>query len=168
MTPKKKRHPAAHRFTWFDGVILLFFLAALLLGGWYGFRARSTLRADTAFTYTLSVRSILRERIEGIEVIRVGGRVTSSNGTAWLGEVEEVWTMPHRRIGIEADRALLVEDPFRVDIHVRVRATGRMAEGDGLRVSDVRIAVGMHGDFRIDGYLGGAEIVSVTVEEAKA
>ena len=165
MKPKKKKTHVAHRFTWFDGAIVLILLAGLVVFGWYAVRARREIILNTDVSYTLCMRGVLKERMESGIPIHVGGRVTSSNGTTALGAVEEVTLTPHRRFGVGENGAVLVEDPFRMDINVRIRASGRLNSGDGFRVSDVRVAVGMLGDFRIDGYLGAAEVISITLLE---
>ena len=70
------------------------------------------------------------------------------------------------RAALDRDKVVFVAHPDRVDVDVTVRASGVARDGDGLRVSDIRIAAGASGGFRIGGYYAAqATVVFVDVEE---
>ena len=100
------------------------------------------------------------------ELIPRGSSVTSSTGTAQLGRVEGVRVRPAVTPSVRDGRVVMVETPDRVDLYVSVRATATVRAGDGIRVSDLRIAATAKGDFRLGAYLAsGARILSVEVAE---
>ena len=146
-------------FVWIDWVILV----ALLLGGaLVGYRIRASRAAATPsqpIVYTLLIST---EERDFEDLIPIGASVTSANGTARLGKVLAISTRPSRAATVRDGRVVFVALPDRVELLVTVRADAVVREGDGLRVGDIRIAVGSAGDFRLGGYLAeGAQILSV-------
>ena len=102
--------------------------------------------------YTVTVSEIDEQLYEDAVLFSVGDHVTSQNGTAILGVIEEIEKRPHRRISVRNGRVVTVEDDGVFDYVVGVRSVGRRQEGDGIRIGDIRIAAGMNltlrmGDF---------------------
>ena len=146
--------------------LLLTALAAGVLLGVYMIGQRRRADAPTVeIRYTVCLRSV--DAAQGVDgdlrtLIPNGSSVTNETGTAALGSVTGVWVRPHRTAVARDGEIVMAEVPDRVDLFVSVRAWATAKVGDGLRVSDIRIAAGRAGDFRIGSlYAGGAEVVAV-------
>lgn len=160
----KKEKKRRFSLTWVDWVLLVLGVSVLLLG-WRYLRGRQSVALPTvSVEYLLCLPSVKVEDFDG-EVdglISKSASVTTANGTASLGRVKRVWSEAHLTPTIKDGAILFVETPGRVDLYVFVEANAVMRQGDGLRVSDIRIAAGGTGDFRIGNFLAnGAKVVSV-------
>lgn len=168
---EKKEGTGALGLSVLDWILLALLCVAVFVGVAFFVSGRIGEKAEErTFLYTV--------RLEGIEVgdavggtdlvslIPVGCSVYSENGTAPLGIVTQVTVTPHMRAALDRDKVVFVAHPDRVDVDVIVRASGVARDGDGLRVSDIRIAAGASGGFRIGGYYAAqATVVFVDVEE---
>ena len=110
--------------------------------------------------YIVTVSEVDVELYENAPLFFVGEYVTSQNGTAILGEIVETQIVPHRRFVVQNNKTELVEEEGVVDHLVTVRSTGRRREGDGVRIGDIRIAVGMHLTLRIGDFYAQNSMVS--------
>ena len=150
---------------WVDWLILLLALAGIALTGGYIWQRRRAVLPSTAITYTVlasGVDTSLASSGDWKELIPIGSRVLSQNGTARLGSVTEVSSQPHLRATVRNGEVVFAPMPDTVDLLITVRAEATVKIGDGLRVSDIRIAAGEIGDFRLAGFLAsGAKVISV-------
>ena len=168
MTVEEKR--PKRRFLWVDWLILAAALA-VLVGGILWVRARKRAESATVpIAYTLMISgeaAIFGEGDGGWErLIPVGAAVSSSNGAIPLGRVSDLRVRPHERAVVKGGKIVWEKDTERVDLYVTVRADA--LTGDGLRVSDVRIAANDTGDYYLGGfYAHGARVVSVKREVAE-
>lgn len=146
--------------------LFLAVLAASILFGVYLVRQRGQSAEPTVeILYTVCLRSVDTAQVgEGDfrKLIPDGASVTNETGTVKLGSVTDVTVRPHRSATVRDGEVVMTEVPDRVDLFVSVRAWATAKTGDGLRVSDIRIAAGRAGDFRIGSfYAGGGEVVAV-------
>lgn len=165
MTGEEKR--AKRRFLWVDWLILAAALAVLAGGVLWVRTEKIAARATVPIVYTLMISGESADFGEGEggweRLIPVGAAVFSSNGVISLGRVSALRVWVHERATVKNGRIVWEEDPERVDLYVTVRADALV--GDGLRVSDVRIAACDVGDYYLGGfYARGAKVVSVTRE----
>ena len=165
----KKRKERTKRLTptWVDWLILLLIAALMFFGLRYIKRRRSQAAPTVTVSYVLCLSAVDTAYVgdgNGFEeLISVGSKVTSANGTAPLGEVSQVWTEQHTVPAVQKGKVVFVEVPNRVDLYVKVRGNAVAKTGDGLRISDIRIAAGGVGDYRIGGFTANAAtVVSVT------
>lgn len=129
-------------------------LVVVLLGAfgiWYGIRQQRSISERVDVTYTIRISDadplLLLPSDEG--AFSVGDEVWSQNGTAALGRVIGIRHRPHHRAVVSDGKLLTTEVAGHADLDVTIRGTGTFAEGDGLRLSDVRISAGSGGAFRI-------------------
>ena len=129
-----------------------------------------------ARTETGEVRYVLRVRDvdpvlvgEDAEVlIPLGSGVYSENGAAALGRVERVECVPQLRAKVTEGTLVFEEETDAVILEITVLGEGTFAVGDGVRISDVRIAAGSLGAFRIGSfYAARAAVTSVEVYETE-
>ena len=85
-------------------------------------------------------------------LIPEGSEVRSEKGTALLGRVESVQASEVRRTAVIDGAVGFVSAPDEIMLEIRIRGTGTVREGDGIRISDVRIAAGSVGSYRLGGY----------------
>ncbi len=91
-----------------------------------------------------------------------GKPVRSQNGTAVLGKVTAAELLSHREPVVQNGEILFVDSPNLIELWVTVEGTGVALEGDGLRISDIRIAANGRGDFQVGNlYLSDVLIVHV-------
>ena len=155
------------RFLWVDWLILTIVLA-VLVGGILWLRARKNAEnATLPITYTLLLSGESTEF--GVDaraweaLIPRGAAVFSSNGAIPLGRISNLRVLPHERAVAKNGKIVWERDPDRVDLYVTVRADA--LTGDGLRVSDVRIAACDTGDYYLGGfYAHGARVIAVERE----
>ena len=161
----KKGIERAGNPVWVDWLILLLAFAGIVLAGGYIWQRRRAVLPSTAITYTVlasGVDSSLAPSGDWKDLIPVGSRVVSQNGTARLGSVTAVSSQPHLRATVRNGEVVFVPMPGMVDLLITVRAEATVKTGDGLRVSDIRIAAGEVGEFRLAGFLAsGAKVISV-------
>ncbi len=132
-------------------LVAILALAALSLWGWSTRREEAIL----TFEYTVLLENLpLRGEGErqAWDFILTGGEVYNQNGTALLGRVSEYRVVDHKEMRLVDGEARAEVVPDRRDVWIRIRAEGVSKIGDGVRISDVRIAAGMRGDFRLGNY----------------
>ena len=113
--------------------------------------------------YLPEIRTSCLEETGGVEaLIPVGAFVRSENGTAWLGRVVSVSVKEHLRPRVKEEAVVFEADTSRQDLYVTVVGDAKESEGDGLRISGIRIAEGEGGTFRFGAfYASGALVLSV-------
>ena len=156
---------SSRRFTWVDWLI---FLSVILCAGggiWYWRWGKAATLPKRSIVYTLSIS--VSESFLGDtpweSLIPVGATVTNANGTAPMGTVASVEERPSLQAAVRDGGVVFVTLPDRRELLVRVRADATEKLGDGLRVHDIRIAAGLHGDFRV-GALWAANAAVIRVE----
>lgn len=134
-------------------IAILFLLLLFLFGGgiWVLTErmGRGTHR-EFPVRYTVRVKNVERSLFENetAESISTGDPVFSENGTARLGEVEGV-EMREQRVAVYRNGTVtFVPHPDLVDVDVTVYGYVTEDEGDGWRIMDIRVAVGMKGAYR--------------------
>lgn len=151
---------------------LLLFLALFLAcsAGAYFFRQRRAARPTQAVRYTIWVPNANTgtAQMNGTweDLIPVGAKVTSQNGTATLGRVEKIEVRPSVVASVFEGELVWIESPDTVDLRIDVVGEGVANYGDGIRIQDVRIAAGGTGSFRIGKYY--AQKVTVIFVETES
>lgn len=143
-------------------------IAALFVIGaaYFILRARTQERISAPLSYTVRIVGVPTNLIDTSSLITAGDSVFSENGTLPLGSVEKVETQPHRKAVVQNGVIVLREVPDLIDIDVTVDAIGFYGTGYGWRVSDVRIAAGAQGTFRIGRYYAAnATILAITLQK---
>lgn len=104
--------------------------------------------------YVLRVHGVDAALLEAAEesLIPIGGEVRTGNGTAVLGRVESVTAEKEKQVALHGGDLHFAEVPDTVVLEIAVSGEAKAVRGDGLRISDVRIAAGSVGDFRIGAY----------------
>ncbi len=152
------------RLNWLDWLLLACFLLAIA-GGlllWSAWRRGGD--GDVG-----SVRYVVAISDCDWMDLAVGSSVRSRNGTAMLGRVTEIRAEPHRMLAVKDGALEEVAVDGRYDLFLTVEADGIREARDGIRVSDIRIAAGIHTELRVGARLAlGAEIVSVEWRETDA
>ena len=151
-----------------DWLLILLALGGVLLGilFLYGRRHASTPTLTVEYTVLVAAsENLLEDSYSGWEdLIPIGARVTSSNGTAHMGQVVAVESRSRLVLTIQKETPIFVEHPSDKEVLIRIRANAIATERDCLRVQDIRVGVGMHGDYRIGRFFAGnAQIVALTV-----
>ncbi len=153
------------RLSFVDWLILGAVLLALLGGIW----ALRRMRGDTGETirirYTVRLSAVAGD--ESFDAVQIGDAVTSENGTAPLGTVTEITVRPHLTPSVKSGQVVFVERPGRVDIDLTVTGDGTQREGDGMRLSDIRIAAGIAGGFRFGAYYADGRVIEAVAEVAE-
>ncbi len=155
------------RLSGVDWAIILMTVLLLTAGGLWLWRSLSFAGEVTRIRYTIRLKNMDEEIFESAWRTRLipGVSVTSANGTLPLGTVISVSQKPHLSPTVQDGRALAVSVAGRVDIDVTVEAEATFTAGNGVRVSDIRIAAGDTGSFRVgEFYLEQAHVVSVLRE----
>ena len=153
--PKKKRGLRA--MDWGILILLAFGIAAVAT---YALRLYARNTEVVPIVYTLRISGANAAMLQDDNApIALGNAVHSENGTAALGTVEAIDFSPHLRAVVRNGDIVQASVPDRVDIDVTVRANAKKAVGQGLRVSEIRIAAGAVGGFRIGGYLASQATV---------
>ena len=143
------------------GAAFLFFLGA---AGFYFYTERPPTEKES-ITCVLLISGAERTEWEGDEIpIRVGDRLRCQNGTVVMGEIEEIVLKSHLYAAVLEGEPSWGEHPHLVDVEVSVRMQVREKAGEGLRVGDLRVAVGSTGEYRFGRYLSRAETVEVRRE----
>ncbi len=148
-------------------------LGAILVCGigiWYAVKQYRIKNPSVELRYTIRISDVDPGLFTSSETAAfpVGCEVRSQNGTATLGIVTDVRQRPHRRAVISDGKILITEWIGHTDMDVTIQGTGSFSPGDGLRLSDVRIAAGCGGAFRIgDWYIPYAVIIDVQEEGAE-
>ncbi len=157
-TEPKRRFGAAD-------ALLLLAVVGLLLGGAFLWIRREKGRPVEAIC-VLRV-TVLRTEQAQDALPKVDDLVRNGSGTVTLGRVIAVEEAPHRRLSAENGQPVWITDEERVDWEITVSLSGRLREGEGLRVEDTRIAAGSDGVFRIGGfYAANARMIEVEVLES--
>jgi len=151
---------ARRTITLIDWLLCALLAVGALTLGWYALRTRGTDAHTTPIVYTVRITAADATLFStDAAPIAQGDAVFSENGTAPLGTVASVRIAPHKRAVVRDGQLIFSEMPDRMDIDVTVRASAMQTEGLGLRVSDVRIAAGEVGSFRIGSYYAAQAIV---------
>ncbi len=152
------------KWIWVDWALILALAAVVFFGArWLHLRSRAA-AAEERILYTLALSEVsdsIGSMAGGWELlIPVGTLVTSENGTAELGRVTALEVTPHKVLALQEGEPVFSAVPEKVDLLISVEGIGRYRTGDGLRISDIRIAAGGRGDFRIGAYrAAGARII---------
>lgn len=157
---EEKRRPV-----WVDWLILALILLVILTAAHYVMQRRRAVVPTVSVSYTVLLSGVDVSFVsdgDWTELIPIGSAVTSQNGTAHLGNVTSVSQRTHLQATVRDGGVVFAEMPALADLTVTVRAEATEKEGDGLRVSDIRIAAGETGDFRLGSFLAsGAKVISV-------
>ena len=170
MSLKKQRsRRERNALTWVDFLLLAVLLASLFFAWRYLRLRRAEAAPDVGVRYLLCVSGIDTRVIDetgGAEgLIPIGDDVKSANGTAFLGRVSAVWTETHVETTVQNGAVVFQEVPHRANLYVEVCGDAVARGGDGLRISDIRIAAGEVGDYRIGVFFAsGAKVISVRKE----
>ena len=169
---KKRNSKSEARFVWADRLILLVLITGSLLLAFLYYNRKQAALPTVEISYTLCLSAVSESFAEAngnfTALIPSGAVVTNDNNTTVLGKVLFVETVPHTVAVAGEDSVLFVEMPTQVDLYITVQASATEREGDGLRVSDIRIAAGDKGNFRVGSfYAVGAQIVSVSLAKEK-
>ncbi len=152
------------RFTWADRLLLLGLVALLVSGAWFWGQRKNAAQSNVTIEYTICVENA-NERLQAQSpqsLIAEGAVVKSANGTAVLGNVTEINTIPHLEATVRGGTLVFLNLRDRYDLYITVVGMAVQKAGDGTRIQDIRIAAGERGDFHIGGiYAAGAQIVSV-------
>ena len=164
-----KKEGLNFRFQWIDWVLLILLTGAVCLGGLYVWNRRQAAIPITEIEYTLCI-SRVSNRFLGAdgwgERFPIGATVTTANGTATLGKVLAVEARPTLVESISKGKITWIESESSDDLFLTVAAKAKIKDGDGIRVSDIRIAAGEKGSFRIGKfYVGDASVISVVRKE---
>lgn len=163
---KRSNEDATRTFSALDALWILLAAIALILLLVSLIPLRAEGAEEREVRYVLRVRDVdpamLGDSPEWI--IPVGAPVKNENGTAALGEVESVTLSTQRRATVKDGVVVLAEEADRMILEITVRGTARVKRGDGVRISDVRIAAGSVGGFRLGGYYAARAWV-ILVEE---
>ena len=146
-------------------------IAALFVIGvaYFILREHTRERISAPLSYTVRIFGVPTNLIDTSALIIAGDSVFSENGTLPLGNVKKINVQPHRKAVVQNGVIVLAEVPDLIDIDVTVDAIGFYGTGQGWRVSDVRIAAGAQGTFRIGRYYAAnATILAVTVQKEAA
>ena len=163
---QNKKH--AFRLSMVDFAIIL--ITLVILCGGLLFLNRTVLQEEPSLLIHYTVR------VEGIEkgealtrlttLVKPDVKVYSENGTAFMGTVISVTEVPHYKTVFQNDavQTVLVNDL--TDLLITVRSEASLEKGNGIRVSDIRIAACGRGTFRFGGYYAkNALIARVEAEE---
>lgn len=148
------------------GIILIVFFC-LIAGGVFLYRSYVGKQDNVSILYRLCMSDLSGEESEILKKhLTVGSSVRSENGTAPLGTVTAVEILEHREAVLLEETVQTVTIPNRFDVYLTVEANASYRMGNGYRASDIRIAAGGTGSFRIgDYYAESAKIYSVKVKE---
>lgn len=152
---------------WVADAVLLFLLGTVLLVAWYAFGASAASEEDLrSIEYVIRAEGVDSEILLGEEKneirIKNGDTVTDRRGVSLLGKVVDIRVAPSKYPTVINGAVAFAEHPKTVTLYLTVRADARPETGRGLRVSDLRIASGSVGDFRIGSfYVEGAKITVV-------
>ena len=157
------------RFQWIDWVLLFLMVVAVISGGLYVWNRRSAAIPNEEIRYTLCISGAENRFLgaDGWEIqFPIGSRVTTANAAATLGRVIDVDTRPTLVATVSKGKIIWIESDISDDVFLTVDAKAKIREGDGIRVSDIRIAAGEKGDYRIGTvYVSGATVISVARKE---
>ena len=150
------------RMLWRWGIFVLALILAVVAVVRYGLFGDET--TSTEISYLLRVEDVSATLHSGhpTSMIPVGTEVRNAKGSMLLGYVVEVWTSPALGFVEKDGETLALEHPERCHLWIRVKTEAQHFEGEGYRVSSIRIAAGARGDFLVGSFLAeGARILSV-------
>ncbi len=151
-----------------DWLLVLLVLGGVLLGGRYLYERRRAATPTVTVEYTVLVsvkENVLSDSASDWKaLIPIGSKVLSSNGTANMGRVVAVTAQSRLVPSVQKEKLVFFEHPSEQELLIRIRADAVSRDGDCLRVQDIRVGVGMRGDYRMGGlFAGNAQIVALTV-----
>lgn len=163
---KKYDTAISKRWIWLDWLLLVLFIGAIIGGAWYWLARSRAAEPTQKIEYVLKISGIREQYAEengGWDaLIPRDTQVTTANGTAVLGSVTAVDSRAHVEAGVRDGNLTFVVCEGMCDLYVTVYGLGINRTGDGICISDVRIAAGGSGDFRIGAlYASNAAIISV-------
>ena len=164
---KKKMRGQRSKLSKVDVGILLITTFFVIAGGFWIHRMVFTKADLQPIVYTLRIDALPTEYGQDIWKghLIAGADVWSENGTASMGSVIAVEERPHWKDVVQDGTIQPVSVPHCADLLVTVRAYASALEGDGFRVSEIRLLAGGTGSFRIGGYLvKRATVLSVKQE----
>jgi len=162
---KRKKGAVRLRLSWVDWVLLLLALSVFCLAGYLILQRRDAALPTETVQYTLCVSGVRKQFLDepGWEALfPVGMAVTSANATADLGRIIAVEKRPTRVCSVLNAKLIWADALDREDLFITVKGRGVCKSGDGIRLSDIRIAAGERGSFRIGNYYAEqATVISV-------
>ena len=167
----EKRDDGAWRPVWIDWILLMVFAVILFMGVGYLFERRQSASPDVLVEYVICLseqKQLYADENGGWDALISSGRsVSNANGTADMGRVVSVSVRPHLTATVKDQKISAIETEGYVDLYITVHGMAIRREGDGLRISDIRIAAGEAGDFLIGPFFAGNAIV-VSAKEVRA
>ncbi|MBE6552861.1 MAG: DUF4330 family protein [Ruminococcaceae bacterium] len=153
---KQIQNDKKQRLVWVDWILLLFLAAVGILGAVFWHMRRQSDSPNQPMEYLLCVEKV-DSAFYGLPQdasfpIKPGATVRNENATALMGRVVEVAFVPHRVPSIKNGDVVLTDLTGYYDLYITVEAEATAKAGDGMRVSDIRIAAGGRGDFRVGGF----------------
>ncbi len=143
-------------FVLIDWVLLLFLLAGIAFGVFVWYRRQQTELPTSTVEYLLCIENIDSSLYgfpeDALFPISAGMSVMNDNATFPMGRVVGVLVRPHRVPAVRDGEVMLTELTGYYDLYITVAAEAVISPNDGIRVSDIRIAAGGRGDFRIGGF----------------
>lgn len=165
---KEKTADGAWRPVWIDWILLFAFAGILFMGVRYLLEQRQLASTDVLVEYVICLseqkQSYADENGSWDMLIPLGASVSNANGTADMGRVASVSVRPHLTATVKDREVTVIERKGYVDLYITVQGKASYREGDGLRVSDIRIIAGERGDFLIGSFSAGNAVV-VSVKE---
>ena len=156
------------RLSGVDWAIILFTLLLVVGGAFFAYRFFIGTENAITISYRICLSALPGEDSGGSwrNRLTVGAPVYSENGTAFLGNLTAVEIREHKDVMLLENEIKTVTVPQKYDVLVTVKAQATLQAGNGFRVSDIRIAAGGIGTFRIGSYLARyAKIYSVRAGE---
>ena len=151
---QKPRHLTA-----LDRIILISLLLCLLFGSALLYWRYNQPQSEAEIIYTLLAPAVDAACMRDGAFVLVGDAVFSENGTAYLGEVRQVDVTPYLQASVVDGQVVFLEHEELFDLTLQIRVRGSICEGMGVRVSDIRIAAGECGAYRVgDLYLPHAQV----------
>ena len=167
----EKHEEGAWRPVWIDWILLLAFAAILFMGVRYLLERKQSALPDISVEYVICLseqKQSYAEENGGWEAMLPSGiTVSNANGTANMGRVASVTVRPHLTATVKNKEVGVIERQGYVDLYITVHGMAVRLAGEGLRISDIRIAAGEKGDFLIGAFFAGNAVV-VSVKEGAA
>ncbi len=157
------------RLSGVDWAIILLMLILVIGGAFFVYRSLIGTQNATTISYRICLSGLSDEEGQGIwrKRLTMGAPVYSENGTAFLGTLIAVEIREHKDVTLVENEIKTVNVPQKYDVFVTVKAEATLQAGNGFRVSDIRIAAGGNGTFRIGSYYAkNVKIYSVKAVEA--
>ncbi len=156
------------RITLLDWIVLTVLLLGILSASVLIYHRYSRPDDEVEIVYLLQARGLDRACMRNGEFALVGDPVFSENGASYLGEVTQVTVAPHIKAGVTDGQVVFFESEELFDLTLQIRVRATVQAQNGVRVSDIRIAAGMSGAYRVgDLYLPQAQVCFVELFEER-